>query len=150
MAGIYPNRTIPVHYCTVRLMLRLKQIQARAKSIQKASPHVHASKMIDYPFIHGKYQGIMASKMYKKTSYRNWAMEQDKLAGGLLKFQQYIIARRSGSSSTERPMTPNIAPPSPASNTAAPTYPATPSADLSLHDKMVLLERKVDALVELI
>ena len=88
--------------------------------------------------------------MYKKTSYRKWAMEQDKPAGGLLKFQQYVIARRGESSSTERSMTPNTAPPSPASNTTAPTSPATPAADLSLHDKRVLLERKVDALVELI
>ncbi len=46
-------------------------------------------------------------------------------------------------------MTPKTAPPSPASNTAAPPSPATHAADLSLHDKMVLLERKVDALVEL-
>ena len=106
--------------------------------------------MIDYPFTHGKYKGIMASEMFKKTSYRNWAMMQDKPTGGLLKFQQYAIARRSESSSTERPMTPNTAPPSPASNTAAPPSPATHAADLSLHDKMVLLERKVDALVELI
>ena len=106
--------------------------------------------MIDYPFTHGKYQGIMASEMYKKTSYRKWAMEQDKPAGGLLTFQQYGIARRNESSSTERPMTPNTAPPSPASNTSAPPSPATSAADLSLHDKMVLLERKVDALVELI
>ncbi len=42
--------------------------------------------MIDYPFTHGKYQGIMAPEMYKKTYYQKWAMDQDKLAGGLLKF----------------------------------------------------------------
>ncbi len=77
-------------------------------------------------------------------------MMQDKPTGGLLKFQQYVIARRIESSSTESPMTLNTAPPSPASNTAAPPSPATYAADLSLHDKMVLLERKVDALVELI
>ncbi len=42
--------------------------------------------MIDYPFTDGKYQGIMTSEMYKKTSYKKWAMEQDKPVGGLLKF----------------------------------------------------------------
>ena len=60
------------------------------------------------------------------------------------------MARRIESSSTERPMTPNTAPPSPISSTTAPPSPATSAADLSLHDKMVLLERKVDAVVELI
>ncbi len=106
--------------------------------------------MIDYPFTHGKYQGIMASGMYMKTFSRKWAMEQDKPTDGLLKFQQYIIAHHSESSSTEPPVTPNTAPPTPASNTTAPPSPATHVADLSLHDKMVLFERKVDALVELI
>ena len=47
-------------------------------------------------------------------------------------------------------MTPNTAPPSPASNTAVPPSPATHAAILSLHDKMVPLERTVDALVVLI
>ncbi len=61
------------------------------------------------------------------------------------------MARRIESSSTERPMTPNTTPSSsPASNTTAPPSPVTSAADLSLHDKMVFLERKVDALVELI
>ena len=106
--------------------------------------------MIDYPFTHGKYQGIMTFEMCKKTSSRKWTMEQDKPAGGLLKFHQYVIARRSEFSSTERPVTPNTAPLSPASNTAAPPSPSTHAADLSLHDKMYLLERKVDDLFELI
>ncbi len=88
--------------------------------------------------------------MYTKSSYKKWAMEQDKPSGGLLKFQQYVIARRSESSSTERPVTPNTAPPSPASNTTAPPSPATHAADLCLHDKIAFLERKVGALVELI
>ena len=47
-------------------------------------------------------------------------------------------------------MTPNTAPPSPASNTAAPPSPATHAADLSLQEKIVLLERKVDAITELV
>ncbi len=105
---------------------------------------------MDYPFTHGKYQGNMASEMYKKPHYINWVVVQDNPNGGLLKFQQYVMARRIESSSTEHPVTPNTAPPSPASNTAAPPSLATSAADLSLHAKMVLLERKVDALVELI
>ncbi len=47
-------------------------------------------------------------------------------------------------------MTPNTAPPSPASDTAAPPSSATLAADLSPHDQILLFERKVDALVELI
>ncbi len=88
--------------------------------------------------------------MYKKKSYIKWAMKQDKPTRGFLKFQQYVIACRSESSSTERPVTPNTAPLSLASNTTSPPSPATLAVDLSLHDKMVILERRVDALVELI
>jgi len=31
--------------------------------------------MADYPFTHGKHEGIMASEIYKKKAYVKWAME---------------------------------------------------------------------------
>ena len=70
--------------------------------------------------------------------------------GPVLKYQKYILARRVASSSPEPPATPGAGPSSPVPPATAPPSPATPRANLSLHSKLDRLERKVDAMAELI
>ena len=109
--------------------------------------------MADYPFTHGKHEGIMASEMYKKKSYTKWAMEQENATGPVLIFQNYVLARRGASSSPEPPATPGAgssSPVPPATPGVAPPSPAPPGAEPSLLRKLDRLERKVDALTELV
>ena len=106
--------------------------------------------MADYPFTHGKHKGIMASEMYKKESYVNWVIEQENATGPVLKFQKYVLARRAASSSPEPPATPGAGPSSPVPPTAPLSPPAPSKADPSLLRKLDRLERKVDALTELV
>jgi hypothetical protein len=109
--------------------------------------------MADYPFTHGIHEGIMASEMYKKKSYVKWAMEQQNATGPVLKFQKYVLARRASSSSPEPPATPGAGPSSPAPPAtpgAAPPSLEPSRADPSLLRKLDRLERKLDALTELV
>ena len=68
----------------------------------------------------------------------------------VLKYKNYILARRTASSSPESPATPGAGPSSPVSPTAPPSSPASSEADPSLLRKLDRLERKVDALTELV
>ena len=78
-------------------------------------------------------------------------MEKQGATGPLLKFQQYVAARRSASSSSPTPpTTPRAGPSSPAPLAAAPPSLSPSGADPALHRKLDRLERKMDALTELV
>jgi hypothetical protein len=70
--------------------------------------------------------------------------------GALLKFQQYVAARRSASCSPEPPATPLAGPPFQIPPIADPLYLPPPSVNMSLHLKLDRLERKVDVLTQLL
>ena len=95
----------------------------------------------------------MASEIYKKRSYTKWAMEQENATGPVLKFQKYVLGRRGASSSPEPPETRGASPYShapPATPDVVLPSPAPSGADPILHRKLDRLDRKVDALIELI
>jgi hypothetical protein len=78
-------------------------------------------------------------------------MDNQGATGHVLKFQQYVAARRSASSSSPAPPAiPGAGPSSPVPPAVAPPSPATHGADMSLHRKLDRLERKIDAMAELI
>jgi hypothetical protein len=106
--------------------------------------------MADYPLDHGKCEGIMASEMYKEKSYTKWVMGLPNPTGPVLKYKKYILARHAASSSPEPPATPGAGPSSPVPPTTPPPSPTPPGADPRLLRKLDRLERKVEALTELV
>ncbi len=72
------------------------------------------------------------------------------LRGSILKFQKYVLARRSASFPLAPPAIRKAALPAPLPPTVAPPSPTTSSANFSFHRKLEHLERKVDALAKLI
>ncbi len=109
--------------------------------------------MADYPFTHGKYKGTMASEMYKKKSYTEWAMSQEtSFDSPINKFKLYVEARRC-TESRSSPVTPcTPVPTTPPHDTAveAATSPEKPGADMRLHQKLNRMERKIDIITELL
>ncbi len=92
----------------------------------------------------------MASEVYKKKSYTKWVLGLSNPTGPVLKYKKYILARNAASSYPEPPATPGAGPSSPVPPTAPPPSPAPSGADPSLLRKLDRLERKVDALTELV
>ena len=92
----------------------------------------------------------MAFEKYKNTSYNKWVMGLPNLTGPVLQYKKYILARRAAFSSPEPPATPGAGPSSLVPPTVPPPSPAPPGADPSLLRKLDRLERKVDALAELV
>ena len=89
----------------------------------------------------------MASEKMKDKGYVKWIMKQENPTGPVLQFKKYILSHRSA----ETPTTPPVAaPPFLMTPVAAPPSPVTPGADPSLLRKLDRLERKVDALTELV
>ena len=106
--------------------------------------------MADYPLNYGEHNGLMASEVYKKKSYTKRVLGLPNPTGPVLKYKNYILARRAASSSSEPPATPGAGPSSPVLPTTALPSPVPFGADPSLLRKLDRLERKVDALTELV
>ena len=115
----------------------------------------------DFPLNYADHGGIMASEKYKNKSYTRWVMRQPNPTGGLLEFMNYIVSRQAATSSPEPPASPLQSPYSqepPATplvyqgaTSASPGEGSPfPGADFSLHRKLDRLERKVDALTQLV
>ena len=92
----------------------------------------------------------MASEKYKNKSYTKWVIGLPNPTGPVLQYKKYIHARRAASSSPEPPATLGAGPSSPVPCTSPHPSPAPPGADPSLLRKLDRLERKVDALTELV
>ncbi len=106
--------------------------------------------MADYPLNYGEHNGLMASEVYKKKSYTKWVLGLPTPTGPVFKFKKYFFARNAASSSPEPPAPPGASPSSPVPPTTPPPSPAPSGADSSLLHKLDHLERKVDAMTELV
>jgi hypothetical protein len=109
--------------------------------------------MEDFPLMYAKHGDIMASEKMKDKGYVKWVLKQENPTGPVLKFKNYVLSHRASLSSPEPPATPGSGPSSsaPPATTGATSLSQTPSAaDPSLHRKLDRLERKVDALTELV
>lgn len=103
----------------------------------------------------------MASEKYKNKSYTKWVMRQPNPTGGLLEYKNYIVARQAASSSPQPPASPGTGLSSQEAPATSPVYQVaafaspgagspSPGVDLILHRKLDRLERKVDALAQLL